>query len=56
MPDNDQCRSFGIAVTNHLGTISAEVLKKAHAIQESGRAIGKNVLDGFNSTDITTSE
>ncbi|WP_372370871.1 zinc-binding alcohol dehydrogenase family protein [Candidatus Uabimicrobium sp. HlEnr_7] len=34
-------------VTNHLGKISAETLKAAHAQQESGRVIGKNVLDGF---------
>ena len=36
-------------VTNNLGKISAETLKTAHAQQESGRVIGKNVLDGFNS-------
>ena len=35
-------------VTNNLGQISAETLKEAHAQQESGRVIGKNVLDGFN--------
>jgi len=35
-------------VTNNLGKISAETLKKAHALQESGRVIGKNVLDGFH--------
>lgn len=34
-------------VTNNLGTISAETLKHAHTLQESGRAIGKNVLEGF---------
>ncbi|MDB4777977.1 zinc-binding alcohol dehydrogenase family protein [bacterium] len=34
-------------VTNNLGKISAETLKKAHSLQESGRAIGKNVLEGF---------
>ncbi len=34
-------------VTNHLGKISVETLKNAHAQQESGRVIGKNVLDGF---------
>ena len=34
-------------VTNHLGKISAETLKAAHELQESGRAIGKNVLEGF---------
>ncbi|OLT58392.1 zinc-binding alcohol dehydrogenase family protein [Moorena bouillonii] len=35
-------------VTNNLGKISVETLKTAHSQQESGRAIGKNVLDGFN--------
>ena len=35
-------------VNNNLGMISVDSLKKAHAEQESGRAIGKNVLDGFN--------
>ena len=35
-------------VTNNLGKISAETLKSAHAQQESGRAIGKNVLNGFH--------
>ncbi len=34
-------------VTNHLGTISVETLTDAHVQQESGRVIGKNVLDGF---------
>ncbi len=34
-------------VTNHLGPLCAESLKKAHAQQESGRVIGKNVLAGF---------
>ena len=34
-------------VNNHLGTLSAETLKKAHELQESGRVIGKNVLDGI---------
>ncbi|QDS88477.1 Zinc-type alcohol dehydrogenase-like protein [Rosistilla ulvae] len=34
-------------VNNNLGKISVETLKQAHADQESGRAIGKNVLDGF---------
>lgn len=36
-------------VNNNLGKISVDSLKKAHAEQESGRAIGKNVLDGFSS-------
>ena len=34
-------------VTNNLGKISAKTLKAAHSQQESGRVIGKNVLDGF---------
>ena len=34
-------------VTNNLGKVSAETLKAAHEQQESGRVIGKNVLDGF---------
>lgn len=34
-------------VTNNLGKISAETLTVAHTQQESGRVIGKNVLDGF---------
>ncbi|NEP12373.1 MAG: zinc-binding alcohol dehydrogenase family protein [Symploca sp. SIO2C1] len=34
-------------VTNNLGKVSAETLKAAHAQQESGRVIGKNVLEGF---------
>ncbi|MEM1136674.1 MAG: zinc-binding alcohol dehydrogenase family protein [Bacteroidota bacterium] len=35
-------------VTNNLGKISVETLKAAHTQQESGRVIGKNVLDGFH--------
>jgi zinc-binding alcohol dehydrogenase family protein len=35
-------------VTNNLGKISVETLKAAHSLQESGRVIGKNVLDGFH--------
>jgi NADPH2:quinone reductase len=34
-------------VTGRLGKLSVETLKEAHAQQESGRVIGKNVLDGF---------
>ncbi len=34
-------------VTNHLGAMSAETLIEAHKLQESGRVIGKNVLDGL---------
>ncbi len=34
-------------VTSNLGKISADTLKQAHEQQESGRVIGKNVLDGF---------
>lgn len=35
-------------VTNNLGKLSVETLKEAHIQQESGRAIGKNVLEGFH--------
>ncbi|QDT02354.1 Zinc-type alcohol dehydrogenase-like protein [Rubripirellula lacrimiformis] len=35
-------------VNNNLGKLTVETLKDAHAQQESGRAIGKNVLDGLN--------
>lgn len=35
-------------VTANLGKISAQTLKDAHIDQESGRVIGKNVLDGFS--------
>jgi zinc-binding alcohol dehydrogenase family protein len=35
-------------VTNNLGKLGVDTLKKAHALQESGHVIGKNVLDGFN--------
>jgi len=34
-------------VTNNLGVLTAENLKAAHAQQESGRVIGKNVLNGI---------
>lgn len=34
-------------VTTNLGKVSVETLKKAHELQESGRAIGKTVLEGF---------
>ncbi len=34
-------------VNNNLGKMSVENLKSAHVLQESGKAIGKNVLDGF---------
>ena len=37
-----------LTVTKNLGKVSAETLKTAHSLQESGRAIGKNVLDGFH--------
>ncbi|RUO22559.1 zinc-binding alcohol dehydrogenase family protein [Aliidiomarina iranensis] len=33
--------------TKHLGTINAENLRAAHAEQEAGTVIGKNVLSGF---------
>ena len=36
-------------VTNNLGKVGVETLKEAHVQQESGRVIGKNVLDGFAS-------
>lgn len=36
-------------VTNRLGNLSVETLTEAHLQQESGRVIGKNVLDGFAS-------
>ncbi len=35
-------------VTNNLGKVSVETLKAAHSQQESGRVIGKNVLEGFH--------
>lgn len=35
-------------MANHLGTMSIETLREAHTQQESGRVIGKNVLDGFH--------
>ncbi len=34
-------------VTNNLGRLGVEALSDAHAQQESGRVIGKNVLEGF---------
>ncbi len=34
-------------VTNNLGKVSVETLEEAHVRQESGRVIGKNVLEGF---------
>ena len=34
-------------VNGKLGTLSVETLTAAHAAQESGRVIGKNVLAGF---------
>lgn len=37
-------------VNGNLGKISAETLKEGHTLQESGRVIGKNVLNGFSST------
>jgi len=35
-------------VTNNLGNMSVETLKEADIQQESGRVIGKNVLNGFS--------
>ena len=37
-------------VNNHLGQLSVQSLTEAHKLQETGRVIGKNVLDGFNVT------
>ncbi len=34
-------------VTRNLGALCAATLKEAHVLQEGGRVIGKNVLDGF---------
>jgi hypothetical protein len=34
-------------MTQHYGTINATNLKKAHALLESGKSIGKVVLEGF---------
>lgn len=34
-------------MTNNLGQMSATTLMKAHTLQESGRVIGKNVLEGL---------
>ena len=31
----------------HFGTINAHNLRRAHALLESGRAVGKIVLEGF---------
>ncbi len=38
-------------VTANIGKISVETLKDAHAQQESGHVIGKNVLHGFHTED-----
>ncbi len=35
-------------VTGNLGKVGVETLIRAHELQESGRVIGKNVLDGFD--------
>ena len=35
-------------VTNNLGPLTVENLRKGHELQESGRAIGKNVLGGMS--------
>ncbi len=42
--DSDELIS---TVTNNVGQLNVENLKKAHAMQETGRSIGKNVLSGF---------
>jgi len=44
MLDNGTLRS---TVTSNLGKLGADTLKAAHVQQESGRVIGKNVLDGL---------
>lgn len=44
--DNGTLRS---TMVNNVGKLSVETLKAAHKMQESGRAIGKNVLGGFSS-------
>ncbi|MBK1880117.1 zinc-binding alcohol dehydrogenase family protein [Pelagicoccus mobilis] len=44
----DQGTLVSTATTN-LGTLGAETLTQAHILQESGRVIGKNVLDGVRS-------
>lgn len=36
-------------VNQNLGKLSVEALANAHVLQESGRVIGKNVIDGFGS-------
>lgn len=40
-------RTLISTVRNNLGKISVQTLKEAHVQQESGRVIGKNVLNGF---------
>lgn len=35
-------------MTGHLGKLSVETLTNGHVLQESGKVIGKNVLDGFH--------
>jgi NADPH:quinone reductase-like Zn-dependent oxidoreductase len=40
-------RVLRTTMTANAGRINAENLKKAHALVESGRAIGKTVLSGF---------
>lgn len=40
-------RTLHTTLTQNLGTINAANLKKAHALIESGRSIGKVVLEGF---------
>ncbi|MEM9486952.1 MAG: zinc-binding dehydrogenase, partial [Cyanobacteria bacterium P01_F01_bin.116] len=36
-----------LTVNNHGGVLNVENLRAAHEFQESGKAIGKTVLDGF---------
>ena len=40
-------RKIIATATHHAGTINADNLKEMHILQESGRAIGKSVLEGF---------
>jgi len=42
--DNGKLRSV---VNQNLGKLNVDTLRNAHLLQESGRVIGKNVIDGF---------
>ena len=41
-------RTLQSTVNHHGGTLNVENLRAAHELQESGKAIGKTVLDGFS--------